>query len=257
MVFESPELLILNKPAGVSLATRRAAPGQVEERLQQLLAPEAPPAGWGPLFLVHRLDVGTTGLVLVARNVATLRFLSQALSRGEIHRTYLALVWGKPRPQEGVWESGLAPDPRDRRKMRVDPAGKKAVTFFRRLAHAGPVSFLLLQPRTGRTHQIRVHLAAAGHPIVGDDLYGGPRHHGVKDVHLRRLLAPSHPLLHAWRLQLPEGFTPSVVTAPLPEDFGAALAGLGMAQAVGELEGSAFAEMQSQSSAAKTSQGMP
>jgi 23S rRNA pseudouridine1911/1915/1917 synthase len=256
VVFSSPELLILNKPPGLSLATRRSAPGDVEERLRKLLASEALALGPGPLFLVHRLDVGTTGLVLVARNAATLRLLSQALSQGEIHRSYLALVWGKPRPQEGVWESGLSPDPRDRRKMRVDPAGKKAVTAYRRLAHVPPVSLLLLQPRTGRTHQIRVHLSAAGHPIVGDDLYGGPRHRGVKDPELRRLLAPSHPLLHAWRLQLPEGMTPSVVTAPLPEEFRAVLEALGLSQVVEEL--AAWAEESaSASSAAKASHERP
>lgn len=257
VVFSSPELLILNKPPGLSLATRRRAPGEVEERLRRLLASQALVLGPGPLFLVHRLDVGTTGLVLVARNAATLRLLSQALSRGEIHRSYLALVWGKPRPHEGVWESGLSPDPKDRRKMRVDPAGKTAVTAYRRLAHVAPVSLLLLQPRTGRTHQIRVHLSAAGHPIVGDDLYGGPRHHGVKDPERRRLLALSHPLLHAWRLQLPKGMTPSVVTAPLPEDFGAVLEALGLSQVVEELVVACAEESAFAISAAKASHERP
>lgn len=252
VVFESPEILAINKPAGASLATRRSAPGEVEERLRKLLASETSSPGPGPLFLVHRLDVGTTGLVLVARNRATLRLLSQALSRGHIHRTYLALVWGKPRPQEGVWDAPLAPDPRDRRKMRVDPLGKRAVTAYRRLAHAPPVSLMLLRPRTGRTHQIRVHLAAAGHPIVGDDLYGGPRHHGVRDPGLRKLLAPCHPLLHAWRLELPEGFEPRMLSAPLPEDFRAVLEALGLAQVVETLE--AAAATAATSSAAKASQ---
>ncbi len=256
MVFESPDLLILNKPAGLSLATRRAVPGQVEERLHQLLEPEAPPSGWGPLFLVHRLDVGTTGLVLVARTTKTLRLLSQALSQGDIHRTYLALVWGKPKPQEGVWESGLAPDPKDRRKMRVDPSGKRTVTAYRRLAHQGPVSLLLVMPRTGRTHQIRVHVAAAGHPIVGDDLYGGPRHRGVKNPHLRFLLAPTHPLLHAWRLDLPKGAGPAVITAPLPEDFRCVLEALGLLHAVEALQAAA-AESTAASSAANVSQERP
>lgn len=241
VLFASPDFLALNKPAGASLATRRSAPGEVEERLRKLLASETSSLGPGPLFLVHRLDVGTTGLVLVARNAATLRLLSQALSRGDIHRTYLALVWGKPRPQEGVWDAPLAPDPRDRRKMRVDPQGKRAITAYRRLAHAPPVSLMLLRPRTGRTHQIRVHLAAAGHPIVGDDLYGGPRHHGVRDPELRKLLAPTHPLLHAWRLELPEGFEPRVLSAPLPEDFRATLQALGLAEVLEAVEASATA----------------
>lgn len=239
MAFESPELIALNKPAGLSLATRRTAPGEVEARLRQLLAPGRPLSELGPLFLVHRLDVGTTGLVLLARSTATLRALSQALAAGAIHRTYLALVWGKPRPQEGVWDGPLAPDPKDRRKMRVDPAGKPAVTAYRRLAHAAPVSLMLLRPRTGRTHQIRVHLAAAGHPIVGDDLYGGPRHHGVRDRDLRRILAPPHPLLHAWRVELPEGFGVKAISAPLPETFRAALDAVGLASLAEALEGSA------------------
>lgn len=257
MVFSSFNLLALNKPAGLSLATKRTTPGEVEGRLRQLLASEGEEWLSGPLFLVHRLDVGTTGLVLVARNLPTLRQLAQALSQGQIRRTYLALVWGKPRPGEGVWEAALAPDPKDRRKMRISAQGKKAVTYYRRLSHVKPVSLLMLQPKTGRTHQLRVHLASAGHPIVGDDLYGGPRHRGVRDPNLRRLLAPSHPLLHAWRLQLPEGFTPQAVTAPLPEDFWAVLKGLGMAQVLDELDAPGFAEMHARSSVAKTSQGMP
>lgn len=250
VVYEGPDLLVLNKPAGLSLATWRRAPGDVEARLRDFLAARGvlPP---GPLFLVHRLDVGTTGLVLVARNRDTLRRLATALAAGHIHRTYLALVWGKPRPQHGVWELPLAPDPKDRRKMRVDPQGKMATTAYVRLGHAAPVSLLALEPRTGRTHQIRVHLAAAGHPIVGDDLYGGPRHRGVRDPRLRQLLAATHPLLHAGHLALPEGFEPREFWAPLPEDFEGVLRTLGLPSTVQELAGS----VASSSSAAKAGHG--
>ncbi|MGC8915439.1 MAG: RluA family pseudouridine synthase [Thermoanaerobaculum sp.] len=252
VVYEGPDLLVLNKPAGLSLATRRRAPGEVEARLCHLLA-----AGGsllpGPLFLVHRLDVGTTGLVLVARNRETLRRLAGALAEGRIHRTYLALVWGKPRPREGVWELPLAPDPKDRRKMRGDSRGKRAVTAYCRLAHVPPVSLVVARPRTGRTHQIRVHLAAAGHPIVGDDLYGGPRHRGVRDPRLRQLLAPAHPLLHAVHLSLPEPFEPREFWAPLPEDFAAVLQALGLPWSAQELAGPIAAA----SSAANAAHGTP
>jgi 23S rRNA-/tRNA-specific pseudouridylate synthase len=90
------------------------------------------------------------------------------------------------------------------------------------------VALVRLAPATGRTHQLRVHLAHAGHPIVGDDLYGGPRHRAVRDAALRILLDPGRPLLHAWRLHLPEtALSPElIVSAPLPADLAAVLAAL-------------------------------
>jgi 23S rRNA pseudouridine1911/1915/1917 synthase len=98
------------------------------------------------------------------------------------------------------------------------------------IGRAPHVALVHATPETGRTHQIRVHLAALGHPIVGDDLYGGPRHRGVRDLRTRALLAPDHPFLHAWRLSLPASeCTPEIIlTAPLPADFAAALAALGL-----------------------------
>ncbi|MDW7968757.1 MAG: RNA pseudouridine synthase [Thermoanaerobaculum sp.] len=235
LLWVTPELLACNKPPGFSVATGKRHGLPVEERLRPLIAAEDPACASGPLFLVHRLDVGTSGVLLVARSARMHRQLAQALARGEIHRQYLALVWGKPRPQEGVWEVPLAPDPKDRRKMCPHPGGKRAVTWYRRLGFRPPVSLVLLTPHTGRTHQLRVHLASAGHPIVGDDLYGGPRHHGVNDPQGRAVLAPPHPLLHAWRVQLPGELSPEPVQAPLPPAFARALATLGLAEAVHHL----------------------
>jgi 23S rRNA pseudouridine1911/1915/1917 synthase len=233
IVYADERLVAVNKPAGVSLATRRAEPHAAVARLLAAL-PEAErlPYGLAPedLLLVHRLDVGTSGLVVLARDSEAHRDLVRAFAEHHVARLYLALVWGCPRPHQGTWEWPLGPDRSDRRRMRVEAAGRRAVTGFELIARAPHVSLLRLEPATGRTHQLRVHLAHAGHPVVGDDLYGGPRHRGVRDGALRSILAPSHPFLHAWLLHLPA--TPStpelVLTAPPPADFATALDTLGI-----------------------------
>jgi 23S rRNA pseudouridine1911/1915/1917 synthase len=118
--------------------------------------------------------------------------------------------------------------------MKVDPAGKPSRTAYRTLGVAPHVALVAMRAETGRTHQLRVHLAAAGHPIVGDDLYGGPRHHGVRDRALRRLLDPGRPLLHAWRLTLPSPplEAASTLEAPWPADLGAVLDRCGWREAL-------------------------
>ncbi len=231
LLFSDERLVAIDKPAGLSLATPASEPGAAVRRLvealpdavrrEEYLDPDA-------LLLVHRLDLGTTGVVLLARDPETHRALAEALGARQIGKVYLALCWGHPRPREGRYDALLGPDRDDRRRMRVDPAGRPALTRYRVLAAPSHAALVELRPETGRTHQIRVHLAQAGHPIVGDDFYGGPRHHGVKDAVLRALLAPDHTLLHAWRLELPEELGP-VITAPLPADFAAALYALGVA----------------------------
>lgn len=231
IVYLDERLVALNKPAGVSLATRRSEPHAAAARLLTTL-PADERAAWGlhpdDLFLVHRLDLGTSGLVLLARDADTHRELVRSLSTHRVRKTYLALVWGRPRPRTGEWAWPLAPNREDRRRMRVDPAGRHALTSYEVLASVPHVSLLALTPHTGRTHQLRVHLAHAGHPIVGDDLYAGPRHRGVRDAARRRLLEPAFPLLHAWRLALPAstGRDELHLEAPLPEPFAAALAAL-------------------------------
>jgi 23S rRNA pseudouridine1911/1915/1917 synthase len=237
ILYADERLVAINKPAGVSLATRRAEPGAAVARLLAGV-PAAECADLGlaadDLWLVHRLDVGTSGLVLLARDAEAHRALAEAFERRAVAKLYVALVWGRPRPQAGRFESPLGPDRRDRRRMRVAADGRPAATAYRLLARAPHVALLLLAPATGRTHQIRVHLAHAGHPIVGDDLYGGPRHRGVRDVRLRSLLAPAHPFLHAWRLHLPATAATRelVLCAPLPDDFLAVLGALGVPRGV-------------------------
>ena len=233
VVYADDHLVMVNKPPGVSLSTRKSEPrGAVDRLIASLDAADISSRGIdvGALLLVHRLDVGTSGLVILARDQQTHRLLSRELSERRVEKTYLALVWGHPRPRVGRYDWPLAPDRRDRRRMRVNPSGSPAATQYRTLADASHVSLVELCPETGRTHQLRVHLAHAGHWIVGDDLYGGPRHRAIRARGLRSALNPSHLLLHAWRLAFPD--LPELCShrfeAPLPKEFLAALEGVGI-----------------------------
>jgi 23S rRNA pseudouridine1911/1915/1917 synthase len=234
VLYADERIVAIDKPAGLSLATRRSEPGGAAARLLAAV-PERDRAehalGFDPLLLVHRLDVGTSGVVLLARDEDAHRALVRAFAERRVAKAYLALAWGHPRPPAGQWSWPLGPDRHDRRRMVVDERGRAAVTDYVVAARAVHVSLVKLTPTTGRTHQIRVHLAHAGHPIVGDDLYGGPRHRAVRDPELRRLLDPGRPLLHAWQLLLPEtdAGPELILTAPIPADLGAALARLGVA----------------------------
>ena len=226
-------LVVFDKPSGLSLATPRREPEAAVERLRAGLEASDRERVSGPLWLVHRLDVGTSGLVAVARDDSMHRDLVRAFSERRVEKTYLALVFGRPRPREGSFDSPLGPDRDDRRKMRVDPEGRPARTGYRILAVAPHVTLVECRPETGRTHQIRVHLAAAGHPIVGDDFYGGPRHRGVRDRALREALDPGHTLLHAARLTLPAPplAEPLTLSAAVPFAFAEALRLAGLSAA--------------------------
>jgi len=228
ILLEPENVLALNKPPGVSMATSAREGKSAEEAVARLLEAcgEAPDE---ELRLVHRLDVGTSGVVLLARNAAAHRALSSAFQSGGVQKTYRALVWGRPRPAAGRIEEPLGRDPRDGRKMKVRADGKRAVTRYETLARLPGVTDLRLFPETGRTHQIRVHLSARGHPIVGDDFYGGAaRWRGVRSPSHRRALAgATHLLLHAERIEIPQ--MQIDIRAPLPEDYLKALSALGLA----------------------------
>jgi 23S rRNA pseudouridine1911/1915/1917 synthase len=217
-LFESPEVLALDKPAGVSMATSAASGRSEADVVARLLAA----CGESPdemLRLVHRLDVGTSGVVLLARGEAAQRALSAAFQEGRVRKTYRALVWGQPDPAAGVYEDPLGRDARDGRKMAVRRVGKRAVTRYRTLAPLEALAELEVQPETGRTHQIRVHLSAHGHPIAGDDLYGAAtRWQTVTEPLARSAIAKlTRPLLHAARIEIPDMSLD--VAAPLPDDF--------------------------------------
>jgi len=217
-LFENEDFVALAKPAGVSMATSAREGRSGAEAVERLLEACGEPEDRA-LRLVHRLDLPTSGVVLLARNPEAHGALTLALQNRRAKKTYRALVWGRPIPPQGAYEDPLGRDPKDGRRMKVRRDGKPASTRYRTLARLPSVTDLELMPETGRTHQIRVHLSAHGHPIVGDDLYGGAtRWRGVRDSsHRRALAAVGRPLLHAARIEVPElGLD---VSAPLPEDY--------------------------------------
>lgn len=228
LVYFGDRFAAIDKPAGLSLRTSRADPHGAARGLIEALRyrDRALFAGRDPQ-LVHRLDESTSGLVLVALDVDQHCELVGRFAVRQAEKRYLALVWGHPKPAAGTWEARLGPDRKDRRRMRVDPEGRPARTEYRTLGRAAHVALVELAPRTGRTHQLRVHLAAAGHPIVGDDLYGGPREHGIRSSALRVALTPGRSLLHAFRLTIP-GLEPESFEAPLPADLAAAISACGI-----------------------------
>jgi 23S rRNA pseudouridine1911/1915/1917 synthase len=168
----------------------------------------------------HRLDKETSGLLIVARTELAHRSLSAALAARKVVRRYAALIWGHLKSDEVDIDKPLARDMRDRRRVAVSRTGKLARTTIVRLARFDSVDLIRAHLHTGRTHQIRVHLASIGHPVIGDDTYGGGG--GRKVV----ALPPRRHFLHAAWLRFPHPVSGKVIDirSPLPGDLRQALA---------------------------------
>ncbi len=230
IAFQDAHLLVIDKPAGLVVHPAR---GHRTGTLAQLLGAAA--AG-GPdperAGIVHRLDRDTSGLLVVARSDEAHRRLQRALAERRIVREYLALVHGRPPARTGTIEAPIGRDRRVRTRMAVDGAHpREARTHFEIERPLGPFTLLRLRLDTGRTHQIRVHLQAIGHPVVGDPEYG-PRT-GATDA--SGALALERQFLHAARLSLAHPFTeaPIDIVSPLPPDLQAALSLAGAAGGAG------------------------
>lgn len=215
VVHVDDDLIVIDKPAG--LVVHPGAGNQSGTLVNGLLAQFPEIASVGESHrpgIVHRLDVGTSGLLAVARTERAYHALVAMLAAHDVGRVYRALVWGRPDNQNGVIDAPIGRDIRDPMKMAVVVAGKAARTHYRVLhEYVTPTAAAALECRleTGRTHQIRVHLAAIGHPVVGDASYGG----------VRTGISPQRPFLHAAALELSHPVTGEALqfASELPKDL--------------------------------------
>jgi 23S rRNA pseudouridine1911/1915/1917 synthase len=224
VLYEEEALLAVNKPAGLVVHPAYKHP---DGTLADEVFARAAARGEGRPWLLHRLDRETSGVVLFAKTEAARRAVVGQLERHTMHKRYLAVVSGALPTTEGEIEAPLARDPADRRRVLVTLEGKPAKTRYRVLATTGDSAFVLAEPVTGRTHQIRAHFASIGAPLAGDVLYLPP---GTPP------LAP-RTLLHAWRLGLryPGTGAPLEIVAPLPADLIEALSRLELSSGLARL----------------------
>lgn len=200
IIYEDPDLAVINKPAGlVCHAGAGIRSGTLVNALLHRMGPLNAGAPGRP-GIVHRLDKFTSGVMLVAKNAPAHRHLSQQFKNREIRKEYIALVYGSPSPASGTIDLSLGRDPGNRKKISTRARHKRtAVTHYRVLESFGSLSLLNVRIETGRTHQIRVHLAQKGHPVVGDSLYGG--HRNLSAAFSRAAKELQRPFLHSHRLE--------------------------------------------------------
>jgi 23S rRNA pseudouridine1911/1915/1917 synthase len=216
ILYEDDHLLILNKPAGLVV---HPAPGHPDGTLVNALLAHCPNLpGIGGVQrpgIVHRLDKDTTGAIAIAKTDIAYHSLQAQLQAKTARREYLGVVYGAPKTENGKIDEPIGRHPQDRKKMAVVPiekGGRNAVTHWQILERLGNQTLVLFQLETGRTHQIRVHSAKIGHPIVGDPIYSSAHSVGVK---------LNGQALHAWRLKLQHPISENLieVTAPPPQTF--------------------------------------
>jgi 23S rRNA pseudouridine1911/1915/1917 synthase len=219
IVYEDKDLLVVNKAAGMVV---HPAPGHLDDTLVNALIERFPDITGEDSELrpgiIHRLDKDTSGLIIVARNAITHVALAGQMKRHEIVKRYLALVEGAVALDHGSIDAPIGRDPRYRKQMTVTVVRSRgARTHFRVLERFNRHTLLLLELETGRTHQIRVHLKAIGHPIVGDPAYGSNR--------INSGLTLKRQFLHAYQLKFTHPTTGNVMNLeiPLPEDLQAIL----------------------------------
>ncbi len=214
IIYQDEDIIVVDKPAGLTVHPAPGHPrGTLVNALLTLVPELAASRDRVRPGIVHRLDKDTSGLLVVARNERARSGLTRQLKEREVRKTYLALVRGIPQPAQGTIEAPIGRHPRNRKKMAVVAGGREAETKYRVREELGSFALLEVEPVTGRTHQIRVHLAAIGHAVVGDAVYG------------KRSSLVERQFLHAWRLAftLPSSGRLVEFESPLPAELRAAL----------------------------------
>ena len=229
LVYEDEACLVVDKPAG--MVTHPAKGHREDTLVNALLAAGlslSSTSGLERPGILHRLDKGTSGLLVVAKSDSAHANLSAQFSSRSVKKVYLALLWGEfPKGVTAV-DSPIGRDPKNRKRMAVVPSGRAAITEFQLLESLGCASLVEARPLTGRTHQIRVHSALLGQPVVGDALYGGRwERSGRKKLPEGLALPEGRFLLHARRLFFlsPIG-KPVEVESEVPSDFTSFIEGL-------------------------------
>ena len=219
VIYEDEDILVIDKPAGMVV---HPAPGHRRDTVANALLARLP--GIEEVGdeqrpgIVHRLDMDTSGLMVAAKNRRAHRHVSGQIKDRSVLKGYTALAKGNIDPPEGVIKARIGRDNRNRKRMAVVDLGREAETSYRAVESAPGYTLLEVIPKTGRTHQIRVHLSALGYPIVGDALYGG------KDPRLERQFLHAHLL----GIRLPGTGEYMEFTSPLPADLKAFLSQLNM-----------------------------
>ncbi len=189
VIYEDDDLLVICKPAGLVV---HPSPGHTAHTLVNALLARCPDlAGFGDAMrpgIVHRLDRDTSGLMIIARNSRAQQYLINQFKDRSVSKGYLALVKGKLTPGQGIIDAPIGRDPSNRKRMAVLDSGRQARTGYKVKEYLGGYTLLDITTETGRTHQIRVHLAAIGYPVVGDPVYG------VRSPYIKRQF------VHAYRL---------------------------------------------------------
>ena len=210
IVYEDEDILVIDKAAGLTV---HPAPGHPSHTLVNAILAHCPglPISKEPMRpgIVHRLDKDTSGLIVIAKNDFAQEYLIAQFKSRTVTKGYLVLVKGRLSPERGIIEAPIGRDPYHRRRMAIVETGKEATTQYQVRKYLDNYTLVEVTPLTGRTHQIRIHLSAIGHPVAGDPIYG------IRSAHLKRQF------VHAYRLgfRLPSTEQYKEFTSPLPADL--------------------------------------
>ena len=227
VLHEDDQIVVIDKPAG--LVVHPAAGNRDGTLVNALLYHVRDLSGIGGELrpgIVHRLDKDTSGILLVAKTDAAHRALAAAWNTDAVKKEYIAIVYGTPDPPRGSIDAPLGRDPRDRKRIAVVAAGRRAITDYEVTNRLRFASIVRCRLRTGRTHQIRVHMKHIGHPIIGDPIYSGPQWRGIPDKKVQKALASMpRQALHASKLSFPHPATGGAMSfeSPVPSDMQAVI----------------------------------